>query len=322
MKKIIRPIINKGCLNERKIIGQYQNGNYTVYFMDDGTKIRYTNDDKFVAVFPENIDLCITKSCSVGCQFCYANCVPNGKHWEYSGKIKELLSTLHPFTELAINGNDWDIPALTNFLSDMKAQNVFVNATFHLEQLYRRYNDIRYAQDMGQIHGIGVSINKLYTKQYLDFLPKVKNCVVHVIAGIFDEEIFESLKNKSLKILILGYKNIGRGKLYDSLYSQKVKDNLEWLEKNIDTVMKGFEVCSFDNLALEQLKIQGKISPDKWETNYMGDDGQFTMYIDAVDKVYAKNSIEVDNPMKCYSIECAQPDIDVLFNVLKCHNKV
>lgn len=300
----------------KKIIGQYKNGNYNVYIMNDGTKIRFTKEDVFKPEFPENIDLCITKSCSMGCQFCYANCLPNGKHWEYSGKIKDILNTLHPFTELAINGNDWDIPSLTHFLSDMKKRDVFVNATFHIEQFYNRYNDVCYAQDMGLLHGIGVSVNKVYEDKKINLLSR-ENCVVHVIAGIFDEKIFNTLKDKSLKVLILGYKSIGRGELYDALYEEKVTKNLDWLEKNIETVMKGFKICSFDNLALEQLQIQKKISPDEWETHYMGDDGQFTMYIDAVDGLYAKNSIEVDRPLSRYSINSVDPHIDNLFNVIK-----
>ena len=46
-----------------RLLGEYQNGNYTVKIYNDGTKIRETNDDVFVASFPECIDLKITNNC-------------------------------------------------------------------------------------------------------------------------------------------------------------------------------------------------------------------------------------------------------------------
>lgn len=295
VKSIIRPHINGGKLKSRKIIGQYRNGNYDVYIMDDGTKIRFTEEDEFKPLFPENIDLCITKSCSMGCQFCYANCIPNGKHWDYEkGNIRQILNSLHPYTELAINGNDfYDIPSINSFLYDMQRKKVLVNATFHFKQFVSNIDRIKLCQNSKLLHGIGISINEVYSDQELLMLNKIKNGVIHIVAGLFNEKIYNSLKNKFHKILILGYKHTGRGILYDNLYPETVKKNIEWLEQNIQSVMQGFTVCSFDNLALEQLHMQEKVSPEKWQRQYMGDDGSFTMYIDAVDEKCAKNSIEI-----------------------------
>lgn len=322
-KNIIRPHINGGKLKSRKIIGQYRNGNYYVYIMDDGTKIRFTEDDEFKPSFPENIDLCITKSCSIGCQFCYANCVPKGQHWDYeNGKIKQILNSLRPYTELAINGNDfYNIPYLDRFLSDMKRKNVFVNATFHFKQYLSNFERIKLCQTSNLLHGIGISINEVYSDQELLTLNKIKNGVIHVVAGIFNEKIYNSLKNKFHKILILGYKHTGRGILYDNLYPETVKKNIEWLEQNILSVMRGFTVCSFDNLALEQLRIKEKVSPEKWQRLYMGDDGGFTMYIDAVEEKCAKNSIEIAEPYHQFLYKYFDNDneltIENLFNKVK-----
>jgi hypothetical protein len=52
-----------------------------------------------------------------------------------------------------------------------------------------------------------------------------------------------------------------------------------------------FPLVSFDNLALEQLNIKDKVSPNEWERSYMGDDGSFTMYVDLVKEQYAVSSI-------------------------------
>lgn len=281
---------------DRRVIGEYKNGNYMVYIFNDGSKIRYTEDDDFKPEFPENIDLLITQRCKMGCQFCYENCLPNGKTWDYSSGavISSLLDSLHPYTELAINGNDLDdIPGFEKFLADMRKKHIFVNATFHFEQYLKHFQDIKEYQDNNALYGVGISINQVYDKNDFIMLNYCDNVVIHTVAGLFNEEIFNSLKNSNInskKLLILGYKNIGRGKLYNYMYPKDVQENMKWLSENLNTIMDEFDVCSFDNLALEQLNVKDKVSEEIWNTHYMGDDGHFTMYIDAVNKKYAKNS--------------------------------
>ena len=43
-----------------RVISYYKNGNYFVKLLCDGTKIKETSDDSFVAEFPDSIDLKIT----------------------------------------------------------------------------------------------------------------------------------------------------------------------------------------------------------------------------------------------------------------------
>ena len=47
---------------------------------------------------------------------------------------------------------------------------------------------------------------------------------------------------------------------------------------------------SFDNLAIEQLNIRRFFTDKEWEEFYMGDDGNFTYYIDMVERKFAKSS--------------------------------
>ena len=49
----------------------------------------------------------------------------------------------------------------------------------------------------------------------------------------------------------------------------------------------------YDNLAIEQLNVKEILFKDKqneWDEFYMGDDGNFTLYIDAVNQTFATNS--------------------------------
>ena len=50
-------------------------------------------------------------------------------------------------------------------------------------------------------------------------------------------------------------------------------------------------VVSFDNLAIEQLDVKRLMSEEEWNQFYMGNDGNFTMYIDLVEKQFATSSI-------------------------------
>ena len=94
-----------------------------------------------------------------------------------------------------------------------------------------------------------------------------------------------------IKLLILGFKTKGRGKDYYNVNKNIVDRNIGWLKHNIINIIPKFGVISFDNLALEQLDIKSQISINQWNNIYMGDDGDFTFYIDLVKGIYAKNSL-------------------------------
>ena len=53
-----------------KLLGTYQNGNYTVKIYDDGTKIRENDLDFFEPDTVESMDIKITNSCDKMCPFC------------------------------------------------------------------------------------------------------------------------------------------------------------------------------------------------------------------------------------------------------------
>lgn len=91
-----------------KIIGRYKNGNYYVTMLSDGTKIRANKLDTLEPEFAENCDMLITTECNGGCPYCYEGCSTNGSHADLMNL--PFLDTLHPFTELAINGNDLTHP--------------------------------------------------------------------------------------------------------------------------------------------------------------------------------------------------------------------
>lgn len=288
----------------------YKNGNYMVMInTKDGTKIRRTNDDKFIPSFAENCDCKITDKCDGDCPYCYEGCSRKGKHGSLMDK--PFFDTLHPYTELAINGNDMTHPELIPFLNKMKDKKVIVNITVNQKHFEKNYDLLKDLYDKKLINGLGVSL----ISPTFDFINKIKTfktAVLHVINGIFSEEDFDVIKGNKLKVLILGYKERGRGNGYLNSFAAKVQKNQEWLKKNLNTVSKEFLITSFDNLALRQLAVEQFVSKEDWEKMYMGDDGDFTFYLDCVNNKFSKNSI-ADDTNRFDLLD----NIDDMFNIIK-----
>lgn len=260
-------------------LATYKNGNYRVILFDDGTKIRVTKHDAFIPNHAENIDLKITNYCDAGCRWCHEMSTVRGKHAD--------LLTLPRFIagqELAIGGgNPLDHPDLIEFLRRQKEDGVICNITvnqFHTEQ--PKYLDLlcRLVDDK-LIYGIGVSLHTTVNKKLLDVLL-LPNAILHVINRVHSIDTIRMLYGENAKILILGYKDWGRGKSFDTLDGG--------LYDSLGEIMQNVSLVSFDNLAIEQLDPKRFLTESQWEEMYMGDDGKYTFYIDAVLGAYAKNS--------------------------------
>ena len=286
----------------------YKNGNYSVLIKNDGTKIRTTHFDEFIPDFAENVDVKLTDKCSIGCQFCYEGSTKEGRHGQVF--YYNFINNLHPYTEMALNGNDLDHPDLILFLKHLKKKKVFANITVHQQQFLNNYELIKKLKETKLINGIGISLQ--YPSQ--DFINKVKSLkdtVLHVINGILSKEVIELLKNNDLKLLILGYKDLQRGINYKSKFAEQVKKNQQYLYDSLESMLSCFDIISFDNLALEQLNVKRLLSSEEWNNFYMGDDGKFTFYIDLVKGEFAKNSLSQER----FPIE--DKSIDEMFNIIK-----
>lgn len=267
-----------------KLIGKYINGNYKVAIFNDGTKIRHTDDNYWNAQFPENIDLKITNNCDMRCPYCHENSTIDGKHGDIMNM--EFINTLMPYTEVAIGGgNALEHPYLVPFLQKLKERNIFVNITVNQYHFMENLMLIQLLVERELIKGLGVSLMNT-TEDFISEISKFENAVIHIINGVELVSNLKKLYDKDLKVLILGYKEFRRGKDY---YSEKVEVRKNMLKEELSNLINHFQVVSFDNLALEQLDVKTLLG-DKWNDFYMGDDGQFTMYIDAVTGTFGKSS--------------------------------
>lgn len=288
------------------IIGRYKNGNYTVTILSDGTKIRENDLDFFEPAFAENCDVKITDKCDGGCEFCYEGCTVNGKHGDIMNY--KFLDTLHPYTELALNGNDLSHPDLIPFLEKLRSKKVIANMTVNQIHFECHYDFISELISKNLIYGIGVSLRKP-TNEFIEKIKKFPNAVIHTINGILSPSDYEILKDNNLKVLILGYKHLRRGNDYYALNHIHVQQLQAWMYNNLKEMLNHFEVVSFDNLAIEQLDVKRLLSDEDWNEFYMGDDGTMTFYIDMVEGTFGKNSLATER----YPI---MDNIDEMFQVI------
>ena len=297
----------------------YKNGNYTVRLnLDNGTKIRENDLDYLEASTIESMDIKITNKCDRKCPFCHENSTPDGKHADLFAP--SFLDTLHPYTELAIGGgNPLEHPDLLRFLLRCKEQQWIPNMTVNQYHFEQNFDFIKQLVNAKLIYGLGISL--VYPS--LEFMEKVKqipNAVIHIIAGIWQRSTIEKLAHQGFKILILGYKQVRRGKDNYEKLSSNIEHCIENLKNYLSEMIKEnwFDVISFDNLALNQLDVKNTLEMDdeEWKEFYMGDDGingslsSSSMFIDMVERKYAINSCSMER----YDL---RDTIEEMFNHLK-----
>lgn len=272
------------------IINKYQNGNTTVIIYKDGTKIREFDNTPEI-YFPESLDVKITNYCDLGCEYCHENSTIKGEHADLE-KLKAVLISLPAGVELAIGGgNPLDHPSLIEFLIWCQERGLICNITVNQRHLKKHLATLETLIEEKLIYGLGISIVNNHYKEIEYLKTLTNNIVYHLIAGVnnvFELDSLNSIGN--CKVLILGYKNFGRGVYY---YSKEVDRNIELWQEQLPLYLGKFSI-SFDNLALEQLNVQSMISKNVWDSFYMGDDFSFTMYVDAVKQEYGPTSKSLD----------------------------
>lgn len=275
-------------------IGSYKNGNYTVTIFDDGTKIRFNKEDTLIPDTVESMDIKITNYCDKGCLMCHERSSIDGIHGDILSN--SFIDRLHPYTELAIGGgNPLSHPDLIPFLEKCKTLNLIPSMTVNQTHFMNNLDLIHTLVNNKLIYGLGISYIDA-TKEFIDNVKLFDNAVIHIINGLVSLDDFVALSNNNLKILILGYKEFGRG---IDLYSHN-KSAIEHLKQETFNNLKmmidnnWFKVISFDNLAIKQLDPKRLMSEKDWNSFYMGDDGKYTMYVDMVNRKFAKNSCSTE----------------------------
>lgn len=299
-----------------EVLYKYQNGDYDCSIYKNGTLIRKSVIDDPQILFPCSVDMKITDFCTQECKFCYQSSSPAGKEANIND-IMRGLDGLPAGVEVAIGGGDaLSYPWLQMVLEDLKEAGLVSNLTIHQAQIHKNKDRLVEYLTNKLIHGLGISISQLTNRGDIGLLlPHTNNIVYHIVVGYHNIDMIADLTDfdKNAKILILGYKNIGRGADYAEAYSTQVQRTIqEWKDKISDKI--GKYNLSFDNRALQQLEMQEKISDEDWGRLFMGEDGKFSIYYDAVNRYFARNSF-VSKHEKKYCID--DYSIFTAFNAIK-----
>lgn len=280
-----------------KVLHQYQNGNVQVTVYEDGTKTREWPDGEDQNVeFPESCDLKITQYCDLDkvCVFCHEMSDKKGKHGDLD-LISKIWANQKAGTELAIGGgNPLAHPQLDSFLARMGSQGILPNLTVNNLHVKRHEEQLRALQANKFIYGLGISYRG---PQFLKDLPTTldyNNTVFHLILGInsFSDcmSVIRWSKERGVKpkILLLGYKQFGKGADYYSPELQK-KINKWHAYLSLLLQIEGLTL-SFDNLAIKQLQLNKVLGKEQWDTLFQGPDQTHTFYVDAIEKTVAGTS--------------------------------
>lgn len=279
-----------------QVLHSYTNGNTKVVLFEDGSKER-TYDGVALPVHPESIDIKITNYCDAGCSFCHEKSTVAGQHGDLD-KLAEVLASLPAGVEIALGGgNPLSHPDLMPFLKKAQAQGLVVNITINQKHLRPFKELILSIIAEGLVKGVGISYTSAgFLPDIVPILLATDNVVFHLIMGINkvnDVKVLHSFcqtLDRTCKILLLGYKNFGFGINY-YLKNKKIEDNkYSWYTQLAGYFKQESLVLSFDNLAIQQLKLRRYFTDEAWGNFYMGDDFVFTMYIDAIEQHLAPTS--------------------------------
>lgn len=257
------------------------------YFLDEILEINKIIKMQSVYNFETSIHTYIANNILV--HNCHEQSTPNGDHGDIMHA--EFINKLRKGTEMAIGGGAvTSHPDLVPFLKKLKDIGVIPSITVHQKEFIGNFDLIDMLVKEKLIYGLGISFSSFDDEFWNKVIKNNPNVVVHLIAGIHGGDVFDYFAKKNAKILVLGYKDFGRGHILLEKANGLIKAQLNWLKTNLKSIMHHYKVISFDNLAIEQLDVKNILTQSEWNEFYQGDDGTHTMYVDLVKEQFAKTS--------------------------------
>lgn len=286
-----------------------KNGNYWVGMKAWGRKgdrIRFTQkNEECIPQYPELIDLKITNKCNHNCPFCYMGSNNKGKHADlhFLKNIINNISNTHwnrykTRVEFAIGGGNVLLyPQLEELFKYIKEEGNIINTTINVKDLEKITTDEKYKNIFEKyVSGVGISINNT---EDIDIIKKYKPSkvfsnilfVLHIIPemiGIKDtiKIINEAYKNNIYYTLFLGYKTNNRGA------SQK---HIEFTDKDLDKLFNGRSIIGVDTTFANKYYDWIKDNYEE-KLTLTRHEGEFSMYVDGVEKKAYKSSYQLDKP--------------------------
>ncbi len=270
----------------------YKNGTYWTT-IDTGNGTKYFTGDMSGPEFPDSIDLKITDYCPYGCSFCYENSGRTGREASLE-TIKEIFEDLPKVPiEVAVGGGAATSHSrFREIIIYLFERGHIVNLTVNPQELLEIYKP-----DLRLISGLGISVGSGIGLEKLSYPDGPKQIVWHTIAGITPVETILDLLWSNERVLVLGYKNMGRAKTTRIPRMQDLEIALKtWIHRN------SLGTLAFDELAVQQLGIRGTLLEADWNKIWLGPEFSHTMFVDAVAGKFYPSSTERESGVSAKTI--------------------
>jgi len=271
-------------------------GHWALFNRHTGMKMRVSFEDgtPLYSAAPELVDVKLTDACPFGCDFCYMDSRPEGKHAELSDVllVAERLAEAQVF-EVALGGGEPTLhPDFLEIVDAFRSRGVVPNFTTKnlawlrdpktVAFLKERIGSFAYsAQSAKEVEKLAALLEECEWKW--DSWGTRNRPTVHVVMGTVPREefvaILELVKEKGLGITLLGYKRVGRGSRPEHAYRRW------WLKEASEhgPYRLGIDTA----LAAESRSQLAKVAkPYMFHT----EDGRFSAYVDATTMTMAPSS--------------------------------
>jgi len=298
-----------GFLNSKGNIS-YKNGNYWVIISNTVKHRICFTDETLAPTRPELIDIKITDYCNIGCSFCYQDSTEAGQHadLEVLQKIRNSIRTYDTITEYAIGGGEpTQHPEFSKILKLFGSSMDKVAFTTKNKEWFSDadvVNSVKeycsaIAYSCTTVEQVSEFHNLHYEAGLFDLDAKVSKPVkfyIHLIPELLGPDRFREIMSwieeqnrswgKIIHVTCLGYKPIGRANKDYQLVPEFVDIITKLLRTQVGIDTK------FAKDYQDLLDAKG-ISRDLYTT----EEGQYSMYIDAVEKKAYKSSWQLEHPV-------------------------
>ena len=290
-----------------------KNGDWwTIYNRKTGAKMEFSFEAEPGEVpkphAPDLIDLKLTNYCPFDCEYCYMDSNSQGKHSSYHHvySLATEMGEVGVF-EVALGGGEPTLhPDFFKFLEIFKNQGVTPNFTTANTEWLKDPDKVGTVLACCGSFAFSPKDDKdldEFTKQYnhhmkdrakYSFKP-----VIHVVIGTVTEyqlrEIFKKASAhytaNSFGVTLLGFKDVGRGLEYKP-HMKQASEYLEWLPKLLKEIAeeRTFHRIGIDTCLAKELEEVMELPSILYYTK----EGFRSMYIDAVENIYAASSYSAD----------------------------
>lgn len=301
----------------RALRARKDQGYWTMYEPDSGTKVRLTFDPSLPepkrASFPELVDMSITDWCDKGCSYCYRGSTEKGDHASVS-RIHSILRALakKEVFEIAFGGGEpmshphfWDIIETTHSLGITPNFTTRRTDWLESEKLTKRFYDtcgavafsIDSVSEMERIHAL---LQSRESDALRGLMYKV--CFQVVVGAVREKslrKIFRYAMDSELKLTLLGYKTSGRGGSYipeqpeqdwiQTFEEERMNSSTKYGRMQVDTILADKYFSRLNDLTRGRFSLTGCTR-----------DGIYSGFIDAVSGTMHLNSYEPELP--CMSL--------------------